>query len=379
MKRREQKLSVAACLIVSAMNANAFNDGDLLAFDPGVTECLFPEPYCSMWGLREVVSGSYFALDLNGNAIFEGRERFPIAPGPDGGVVIGQVQPGPGIDMPFDFFGAEGMHQTSSPIVQNADGTLDFSGWEVYWSGMVIPFVDGDAVVNCSGPLPCAVHNLYHIDYTGSIETGPFQGVLYAVHLENGASLPAIEVDINVIGGKRQECMSTGGSNVSISAEVALKNGAQLSGLSWTVDGQAAGAANDIFPFLSLGSHTISVTATGVSGIQASATTTVNVVDTVAPVVTAAFYDRRSGEAITSIDTMNTSYVGARILASDVCDASPAASGLGGFVLSNGDTLKVQGNLDKVELTTSSITMEAKAVDSSGNSDAARAVLTISQ
>ena len=63
--------------------------------------------------------------------------------------------------------------------------------------------------------------------------------------------------------------------------------------------------------------------------------------------------------------------------ASDICDAAPSVNGIGGFVLIDGDMLKVQGNLNKVELTTSMLHMQATSSDVSGNSSGISKALSI--
>lgn len=371
MKNKKQEVLTLAILLATSFNANAFNNGDIITFDPGVIECPIPNPtICNDFGIPDVVTrGSYFALDTDGSGHFSLQERTPLVPGPDGGIVLGMLQPGPGIDQPWDFFNMPGMHQTTvTPVIQNPDGTLNFSGWEASWLDMVIPLGSGtNATVSCGGASPCTVSDPYHIDYTAMISSGPFYGVNYQLHLENIDTIPSVNVSLSIEGGYIQECASIGGHNVSATANITLLNGAQLDTIQWTVNGQDAGTGTIISPFLSLGSNTISVTATTVSGPQDTATTTVGVVDRMGPVINAAFIDNRTGTRITSIDTKNTSFVGVNMSATDICDGVPSVSGTGGFALADRDTLKIQGNLDKVELKTSVLQMSVHAVDASNN------------
>jgi hypothetical protein len=373
--------SVCTSLAIFSFNAYAFNNGDTISFDPGVRECLIPDPsICqSIPQLVVVTKGSYFAMDLDGNGTFSMSERFPIAPGPDGGIVLGMLQPAPGIDQPWEFFGSFGMHQTTvTPVTQNPDGSLDFSGWEVAWNGIVVPLGSGaDAMVSCGSTSPCTIDDQYHIDYTAQVLSGGFTGVRYQLHLENVDKVPSIQVSLAIAGGDVQECDSTGGHNVTVTADVQLLNGAQLDTIQWTVDGQSAGTGLSIHPFLSLGIHNISATATAITGMEDTANTSVSVVDSTAPVITTSFADNRSGAQISSIDRKNSSFVDVSMNATDICDASPSTSGLGGFALVDGDTLKIQGNLGKVELRTSVIEMVIKATDASGNVSHETKILTI--
>ena len=381
MKNKKLKILTIVTLLAASLNASAFNDGDIISFDPGVRECIFPDPVIcqSIPELEFVTKGSYFAMDLNGDDAFSPDERTPISPGPDGGIVLGMLQPGPGIDQPWEFFGALGMHQTTvTPVTQNPDGSLNFSGWEVAWNGIVVPLGSGaDAIVSCGSALPCTIDNQYHIDYTAQVLSGAFTGVLYQLHLENIDKVPSIQVSLSIAGGEVQECASTGGHNVTATADVQLLNGAQLDTIQWSVDGQDAGMGSSISPFLSLGAHTISVTATAIAGMQDTETTYVTVVDNTAPVITASFIDNRSGTEISSIDTKNSSFVGVSMSATDICDASPSVSGTGGFALVDGDTLKIQANLGKVELYTSVLEMLVTATDVSNNISQEKKILTI--
>lgn len=361
-------LTFAGLLAVS-VNVAAFNNGDIISFDRGVKECIIPD-ICDLYPeLEFVTKGSYFALDTNANGRFDLEERVAISPGPYGGIVLGLLQPGPSIDLPWLFANIEGIHQTTTiPVTQNQNGSLDFSGWEVAWNGMVVSLGDGmNATVSCGGALPCAVSDPYQIDYTSVITTGPFAGAGYHLHLENIDNIPSLDVSLSISGGNVQECASTGGHNVSASASVSLFNGAQLDTIQWTIDGQDAGSGTSVSPFLTLGTHNISVTATAITGLQDTETATITIVDKTGPVISASFIDKRSGNEITSIETKNTAYIGVSFGATDICDDSPSVSGVGGFMLNDGDTLKIQGNLDKVELTTSTLNMSVTAADASNN------------
>ena len=381
----------------------AFNAGDVIVFDPGEFGCIYPEypQFCEDTYSQGVVSGSYVAIDADGSGSFSIHERVAISPGPDGGIIVGQLQPASGshmgcpdgtenasLDVPWCFFNVTGMHQvTGSPVLDNGDGTLDFSGWGVTWNGIenidfggYVPFGDtGLATLDCTSD-PCSPEDAYTIDYYAHVPAGDpsnLGGLPYQLHLEHEAIVPKVKVSISVTGGNTQECAAIGGHDVSVLANIQLLNGAVLDVVTWTVDGNDAGFGENISSFLSLGSHIISVTAMATTGQQDSATATVNLVDTTAPVIRAAFIDKHSGYEITTIDTKNASFVGVIMTASDICDAAPSVNGIGGFVLIDGDMLKVQGNLNKVELTTSMLHMQATSSDVSGNSSGISKALSI--
>lgn len=197
---------------------------------------------------------------------------------------------------------------------------------------------------------------------------GPLAQLALGYQLIIDQPLPAVNVSIDVSGGSSHECSTIGGDQVEVSADIELLEGAILESISWSVDGQVVSGGNSISQFLSLGSHQIQVTATIDSGASASASATVHVVDTQPPSIDAAFVDNRSGSAITAIETRNTSFVNASINVSDVCDPAPYVRNFGGFEVFDGDTLKIQGNLGKVELNTYYLELLVQTSDASNNS-----------
>jgi hypothetical protein len=389
MKKVITNLYISLVLVLISVPVHAFEVGEVIGFDAGEVDCIMPDmpQLCIDYPqfFIVVVRGSYIAVDVNGNGQFEPHERIAVSPGPDGGIIVGQLQPAsgshggcpdgtenPSVDQPWCFYNNTGMQQIiGNPVYDNGDGTLDFSGWSITWGPVAaINFDAINAAVLACNTSPCRSSSFYTVDYETRVAAGDpsgFGGVGFKVHLVQGEDSPAINVLINVEGGGIQECTETGGNHINISADIDLRNGAVLDSVEWTVDGQPAGSAASISQFLVPGTHSVSVKVTGVSGAEASAAIDVVVEDTVAPAINAAFIDTRSGEVISSIETRNTSYVGVSMDASDVCDAAPSITGFGGFPVADGDLLKIQGNLDKVELTTSTIRLQARAVDASGN------------
>ena len=136
----------------------------------------------------------------------------------------------PDIDNPWAFFGQTGMHNTTSAVTTlSNDGagnvTLDFSGWNVTWSGIPsIPmggdadnfdpalntgiasmscFTSGSYDVNWPFELQtgaatdCASGAFYTLDHVATVPLGDasgFGGVPYVVHLEGtiAGELPAV-------------------------------------------------------------------------------------------------------------------------------------------------------------------------------------------
>lgn len=212
-----------------------------------------------------------------------------------------------------------------------------------------------------------------------ALNGGPFPGYSIAYDFDAGAGAPTVEVGISVAGGTRQECSTTGGSNVDLTANLHLLGGAQLSGVQWYIDGTSAGTGTHISPFLRLGSHDIQAVATITTGASNSATTTVNVVDTTPPQLAAGFVDVRTGDAISTVTGPQAQFVGISVKATDVCDSDPVthASVVPAYAVKDGDTIKIQGNTGKVDLATSALNLSATATDASGNKASAQAVLNI--
>ena len=82
--------------------------------------------------------------------------------------------------------------------------------------------------------------------------------------------------------------------------EVNLFNGAELGTLEWILDGESISVGTDpsFTSFIPLGSHSMEVVATLVSGQTDSDSQTFAVTDTQAPDLQVGFIDKRSGESI---------------------------------------------------------------------------------
>jgi len=198
----------------------------------------------------------------------------------------------------------------------------------------------------------------------------------WAVHDGNIGPIPII-ISIDIAGGQIQECSAINGSFVSLTSDVQLLDGSELSLVTWVIDGENAGTGNSIEPFLKLGEHSIIATAESTSGYSSNASTHVVVTDTTAPDITVNFIDEQSGEPIISIDHQNAHHVTTQMVASDICDPNPEILGTGGVDIVNGSVLKVKGNDNSVTLTTNSILLRATTTDASGNSVNVEKMLTI--
>jgi len=217
-----KKILTSAILmtIVAATSTTAsaaLATGAVLNFDAGVVSTI------SSSG-SQVLSGSYFGMDFDGNNSISAYERNALTQ--NNGLIVGVMQtaagshggaPGcvydgltcintgeePGIDAAWSFLGNTGMHQTlSAPTLLTSSGntaTLDFSGWTWTWNGLNVDMgsgaweggVDGVASVTCG--VDCSEGDTYTLDYSATAAGEPgFAGVRYNLHLVGtiGAAVP---------------------------------------------------------------------------------------------------------------------------------------------------------------------------------------------
>ncbi len=208
----KKSLTTAVLLTMAGMTGAAqaaLIPGTLLNFNAGVYTCTDPDstyPNCDTQGYY-VSSGSYFGLDADGDGIVttSHSESDAIAPGLDGGIIIGVMQDTNGhathggaahvgvggIDAEWAYYGYTGMHFTTVPVVVVNDygvtKDLDFSGWSVTWNGMDTPLGgSGLATITCSS-VSCSAGNTFVLDYNTFVpptNPGAFSNILYKVHLE---------------------------------------------------------------------------------------------------------------------------------------------------------------------------------------------------
>lgn len=191
-------LAIITGAVALAAQAANLNSGDVLTINAGV------QAYDANGNYLNVSSGSWFAMDTNGNSVISGAEKSALSQGIQG-IVIGIAQPAGvshsgyptgteanAIDAAWPFFGNTGMHFTTSAI-SGGTGGLNMLGWAVTWNG--IPFITlgslawgagytsgiGNLVWNGSCDAP------YTLDYRAAVPYGDpsgFGGVKYALHLE---------------------------------------------------------------------------------------------------------------------------------------------------------------------------------------------------
>lgn len=157
----------------------------------------------------DIASGSWFAMDTNGNSLIAGTEKTALSQGYAGLVIGSTTSPGashagvpaPGdinaITAPWAFFGNTGSDYLTAPITGNTTAGLDFSGWSITWNGIPSISLGGGAWgAGFSDGIAHFVWNsvgLVTIDYHATVPLGDssgFGGTQYALHLEGYFSTP---------------------------------------------------------------------------------------------------------------------------------------------------------------------------------------------
>lgn len=389
------RMLAALAFSASSLAAQAvLPDGAVLQFVAGT------DGYNSNGNPIGVTSGSYFAVDTNGDGKFAMLERTAIAM--HDGIVIGASQPAsgshagtvdgsesPGIDQPWNFFGNTGMFQTLSPVIDYGDGTLDFSGLGVTWASipniplgqLAHPSDTQRASIVCSST-PCQVGDTYVLEFRGHVPQGDpsgFGGVWFAVHLEGSITGGPIgpRVAIRTTGGDQQECTSHEGTPIAVSAAVTLPPGDQLAAINWLLDGASVGSGEEIVATVPLGVHDLAAEVTTIGGLSTVARRQITVRDTQAPTMSAAFVDKQSGVAVTQV-TDNTK-VRIRAQAQDVCDPAPAVDAVLGVPVQDGSMIGIKVERGRANIAVSQIRLSVNGRDATGNAASASAVLNVSE
>lgn len=221
MKKTAINTALATILGFAAIGAQAatVNNGDALTITAGQT-------YNSVFVTG---SGSYFAMDTNGNSKVANTEKVVLAQGTTGLVIgtttsAGASHPGTptagdtnAIDAPWGFFGNTGSDYLTVAVTGSTTAGLNMSGWTVTWSGIpAIPMGTGawqtgtgTGHTGATGTFANGVGNFtwsgvygtaYSLDYRATVPLGDpsgFGGVQYELHLEgivNEGAAPVIPV-----------------------------------------------------------------------------------------------------------------------------------------------------------------------------------------
>ena len=199
-------LTVGSVGVMGAMSAHAsdLNAGDRLTITAGV------QVVDANGDPVNVSSGSFFAVDGNGDYKITGVEKIAVSQGTTG-ITIGKANTALGeINAPWFLFGdvGPGYDRVSTPVTSGTGG-LDLSGWMVTWTNYVGPTVidlgtGAWQVLNASSGMPTSGYtngtgifnwsgvygDSYTLDYSATVQSGPFIGIQWALHLEGVTAVP---------------------------------------------------------------------------------------------------------------------------------------------------------------------------------------------
>jgi len=238
MKKTLSSTAVALVLgtgIIGVSTVVTTASAAVLNFDAGAKFCVYGANETGGCNFDTYgTSGSYFALETDGDFVITDPEKIPISM-LEGVIVDGvtsQLASGshtdfgslstpedlagenPSIDNPWQFLGNTGMTYTTAPInVASNDGAgnvlLDMSGWAIAWNGIELIPMGGDAAnfgteggtINTGfATMVCATDcsdgDTYVLDYAAQVPKGDpssFGSVPYFLHLEGTVTgeLPA--------------------------------------------------------------------------------------------------------------------------------------------------------------------------------------------
>ncbi len=203
---------------------------------------------------------------------------------------------------------------------------------------------------------------------------GSLDGAKIAINLESPAS--SITVTVNVANGNTQECAQTGGTVVTLNATTTLTGIAILDRIDWDLDGTIIAQGASVSPFISLGTHTLTATATTTAGLVNTDTLTLTIQDTTAPSLTISFIDSL-GNAVSNAANGD---IQLSFTATDICDQAPAVINGSAIPITNvvdGDVISIDGVTGDVRLPTTGVEVRATSIDASGRTSNARSVLSI--
>jgi hypothetical protein len=201
-------VAIGSVGIMSAMSAHAvaLNNGDVFFIHAGVPAYDDDDNWIG------ISSGSWFAMDTNGNSKISGVEKIALSQGSQGLIIGMATSPGAshagmptggdtnGITAPWSFFANTGSEYTTIGITGSTEAGLNMSGWTVTWNGIPsIPLGSGAWGAGFSNGVGNFVWNgtygsFYTLDYHATVPLGDpsgFGGVQYALHLEGCGPMTA--------------------------------------------------------------------------------------------------------------------------------------------------------------------------------------------
>lgn len=196
---------------------------------------------------------------------------------------------------------------------------------------------------------------------------------IWNIDILSQGDLTQPSVIIGVPGGTTQECSISGGSNVTMIANVSVTDPGEIVAITWFLgESSTPVASGDVVEiFIPYDTHSVEVVVDTVTFGSVSDTENITIEDTIAPQVVPAFVDSGSGEVITSISRKGKVSISEGV--TDTCDPEPTTTSSIGLPTQEGDALKIKsdGNNASISITNGSdadsVTLTVIAVDASGN------------
>lgn len=215
-------------------------------------------------------------------------------------------------------------------------------------------------------------------DFEGDLRPVDGDGDMVA-QFDIGSDEFSAGASINIAGGNIQECATFGGTQVSMEANLVLPPGTELFRIEWYLDDVLFYFGTTAEALVSLGQHTVEARAVTVDSGIIQSFSSIDIVDTTAPVVNIGFTDSETGAVITSIPKNSTSTVEADISTSDACDNSPLVTAVTGIPTIDGDIFRIRPRKGNVTINGTEIQLSVTATDASGNATSGSASLAITQ
>ena len=181
-----------------------------------------------------------------------------------------------------------------------------------------------------------------------------------------GADELAFGINLLISGGDVQECASPQGTIVQVQG-IVFPDGVEVATAELFLNGKSVATSLPAEVVLPFGTSLLEVAATTTDGRDVQGKHSVEVVDTLPPVINARFVDRRSGKTVTTVDDCGTEFVIVKIDVFDACDSNPTIQSVIGSETKDGDRLRISGNSSQVVLNTEEVSLKVTATDASGN------------
>lgn len=211
---------------------------------------------------------------------------------------------------------------------------------------------------------------------------GPFPGFTFVYEFLSPDLLPpGIEVTMNIVNGTSyRQCDTHGGSQVTMAADITLKGEAELGSILWYLnDVEVASNEEQVDLIIPVGSHTVRVDVSTLTGQTDTASMNLVVNDNTAPDVEIVFTDKRSGAIVTEIEGNQRHFIIPHITTTDICDPNPTSHAVASAVneITEDTVININAKRSDVYIPATGVEVRVTAADENGNSKTESAILPI--